>query len=65
VSRQAPFLVRLAYAVALDAARVTVALAQWFILDPSLCRTVGHHDQVIATPEVVRVCVRCGRTEPA
>lgn len=61
--RRAPFALRLARAVALDSARVVVSLAQWFILDPSLCRALGHTDQVIATPEVVRVCVRCGRTE--
>lgn len=64
MTRRAPFLVRLAYAALRDAAGVTCALAQWFILDPSMCRLVGHDPVPLYDDERTRVavtCLRCGR----
>lgn len=65
MTRRGPLLVRLAAAVAVDAARVVTAVAQWFVLDPCACRALGHNPQPLYDQDHTRVavtCLRCGRT---
>ena len=41
-----------------------VAIGQWVVLDPSLCRALGHNEQTVYDDEgtlVVIVCIRCGK----
>jgi len=61
---RARFAVRLTRAVVIDAARVMVAVGQWVILDPSLCRLMGHNEQAVYDDGgrlVIIVCIRCGK----
>ena len=62
--RRLPFPVALTRAALLDAARVMVAIGQWVVLDPSLCRLLGHNEQAVYDDGgrlVIIVCVRCGQ----
>lgn len=64
MTRRGPFLTRLVAAVALDAARVMVAIGQWVVLDPCLCRALGHNEQAVYDDGgrlVIIVCIRCGQ----
>lgn len=63
--KRSPLPVALARAVVVDAARVMVTVGTWLVLDPSLCRLLGHNEQAIYDTEnalVVVVCIRCGKT---
>lgn len=60
---RAPFLVRLTRAAVLDAARVVLTVAQWVVLDPCLCRVLGHTEHPVYQDGrlVVILCIRCGQ----
>lgn len=53
--------VALPVAAVWDAVALVSTVVRFMAVDPSLCAVRGHRDRVVACPEPVTFCLRCGR----